>query len=125
MYELAVTREFDAVHFLVGGDWGKENQPHSHHYRVEILLSGSDLDRFGYLVDITEIDELMDALVGHFRGKTLNGLSEFSGLNPSIEHFSRIWCQALKRRLTTGRLSSIRVRVWENQIAWASYTEKV
>jgi 6-pyruvoyltetrahydropterin/6-carboxytetrahydropterin synthase len=125
MYELAVAREFDAVHYLVGGDWGEENQPHSHHYKVEVILSGPNLDKFGYLVDITLIDQLMDELVHSFAGKTLNDLGEFEDLNPSIEHFSRIWCLALLKRLEMNLLTSIRVRIWENEIAWASYTEQV
>lgn len=125
MYELAVAREFDAFHYLVGGDWGEENEPHSHHYKVEVLLSGSNLDRFGYLVDITHVDQLMDELVEYFAGKTLNDLQEFSDLNPSIEHFSRIWCRALLKRLQVKRLKSISVRVWENEIAWARYSEQV
>ena len=31
MYKVAVTREFIANHFLIGGDWGDENKPHAHH----------------------------------------------------------------------------------------------
>jgi 6-pyruvoyltetrahydropterin/6-carboxytetrahydropterin synthase len=125
MYQLAVAREFDAIHYLVGGDWGQENQPHTHRYRVEIQLSGSSLDRSGYLVDITIIDHLMDELVDHFAQKTLNDQPEFKDLNPSIEHFSRIWCQAIVKRVEKNRLTSVRVRIWENEIAWASYSERV
>lgn len=32
MYKLAIAREFMAQHYLVGGDWGPENQRHSHIY---------------------------------------------------------------------------------------------
>ena len=38
MYTTAVQRSFIAQHFLIGGDWGRENQPHSHHYVVELQL---------------------------------------------------------------------------------------
>ncbi len=47
MYTLAVQRNFIASHYLVGGDWGPENQLHSHHYRVEVILEASELDRHG------------------------------------------------------------------------------
>lgn len=125
MYEVSVVREFDARHYLVGGDWGKENQPHDHHYRVEAVLAGEDLDHSGYLVDITLLDKAMDGLVRYTTGKTLNRLQEFAGLNPSLEHFSRFWCRSLLKSLQTDRLTSIRVRIWENEIAWASYLERV
>jgi 6-pyruvoyltetrahydropterin/6-carboxytetrahydropterin synthase len=31
MYTVTITRDFVAQHFLIGGDWGAENQWHSHH----------------------------------------------------------------------------------------------
>ena len=96
MYTVAVKRDFIAQHFLVGGDWGPENQLHSHHYRIELLLHGSQLDQHGYLVDIVEIEKSLNTAVERYRDQTLNGLPEFDGLNPSLEHFSRIMCQALK-----------------------------
>jgi hypothetical protein len=34
MYTVAVKRDFIASHFLVGGDWGSENERHAHHYVV-------------------------------------------------------------------------------------------
>ncbi len=125
MYDVAVSREFDAIHYLVGGDWGDENKPHSHHYTVEVVLSGKTLDRFGYIVDIDLIDQAMDELVKRLAGKMLNDLPDFAGLNPSIEHFSRIWCHALLKKLTVDHLTSIRVRIWENDVAWAGYTEQL
>ena len=40
MYTVTITRDFVAQHFLIGGDWGAENQWHSHHYQVEVRLEG-------------------------------------------------------------------------------------
>jgi len=87
MYTVAVKRDFVAQHFLIGGDWGAENTLHSHHYAIEVQLEGDRLDRHGYLVDIVEIEQALNALVAHYRDHTLNELPEFAGLNPSIEHF--------------------------------------
>jgi 6-pyruvoyltetrahydropterin/6-carboxytetrahydropterin synthase len=50
MYTLSVRREFRAEHFLIGGDWGAENQPHVHAYRLEVELEGERLDAHGYLL---------------------------------------------------------------------------
>jgi 6-pyruvoyltetrahydropterin/6-carboxytetrahydropterin synthase len=123
LYELAVSRELEAVHYLVGGDWGDENRPHTHHYKIEVLLSGDTLDRFGYLVDITDVERAMDEMARAFDGKTLNDLSEFAEFNPSLEHFCRIWCHAMLKRFDASPLQSIRVRIWESSISWAAYTE--
>ena len=56
MYSVAVTRDFIARHYLVGGDWGAENHPHAHHYVLELSMEAEQLDRHGYLVDIMDIE---------------------------------------------------------------------
>jgi 6-pyruvoyltetrahydropterin/6-carboxytetrahydropterin synthase len=125
MYVVAVKRDFVAQHYLVGADWGEENQRHSHHYQVEVELAGSILDRHGYLVDIVDIETHLDALVDYYRDRTLNDLPEFADLNPSIEHFSRIFCRQLKERIKAATLETIQVKIWETGIAWAAYREEV
>lgn len=124
MYTVAVQRDFIARHYLIGGDWGPENHLHSHHYQVEVQLQGATLDRHGYLVDIVEIEQSLEALVATFRDQTLNELPEFIGLNPSIEHFARIFCQALSARIQAGNIAVIAVKIWENAIAWAEYRQE-
>lgn len=121
MYTLAVQRDFVAQHFLIGGDWGAENELHSHHYAIELRLEGATLDQHGYLVDIVDIEQHLDAIVAHYRDQTLNDLPEFASLNPSIEHFSRILCQTLTERIAAPNLNGLTVVLWENDIAWASY----
>lgn len=120
-YTVAVQRDFVARHFLVGGDWGAENELHSHHYKVEVRLEGAELDRHGYLVDIVDIEQTVDALVAYYRDRTLNDVREFEGLNPSIEHLARLWCDAVSSRTQASNISAVAIRVWENDIAWAAY----
>jgi 6-pyruvoyltetrahydropterin/6-carboxytetrahydropterin synthase len=120
-YTLAVKRDFVAQHFLVGGDWGPENVKHSHHYVLELQLEGDRLDRHGYLVDIVDVERHLDERVARYRDQTLNELPEFAGLNPSLEHFCRILAEALAARIRVEALTALVVRLWENDIAWASY----
>jgi 6-pyruvoyltetrahydropterin/6-carboxytetrahydropterin synthase len=121
MYEVAVNREFDAQHFLIGGDWGPENDLHEHHYQVEVQLQGSVLDQHGYLVDIVDIEMRLEKMINQYQGKVLNELPEFEGLNPSIENFSRIFCLGFARDISEENISSIVIKLWENEIAWASF----
>ena len=121
MYTIAVKRDFIAQHFLIGGDWGAENEKHSHHYQVELQLEGAALDQHGFLVDIVAIEAALEALIARYRDQTLNNLAEFAGLNPSLEHFSRILCQALAAHLKHENLNSLVITLWENEIAWAAY----
>ncbi len=121
MYTVAVKRDFVAQHYLVGGDWGAENELHSHHYYLEVQLHGENLDQHGYLVDIVDIEGNLDQLVDDYRDQTLNEMPAFDELNPSIEHFSRILCTQLAQRIQAATLNAITVQLWENEIAWASF----
>ncbi len=121
MYTLAVRRDFIARHYLIGGDWGPENFPNSHHYVLELRLRAKELDQHGYLVDIVDVSRHLDELVGYFGEKMLNDLPEFKGLNPSLEHFARILAAALDDRLSAAQLSGLKVILWENESAWAAY----
>jgi 6-pyruvoyltetrahydropterin/6-carboxytetrahydropterin synthase len=121
MYTLGVKRDFIARHFLVGGDWGPENFPNSHHYILELQLAGSQLDRHGYLVDIVDVEKQLSDLVQYYSEQMLNDKPEFAGLNPSIEHFARILATSLSQRIQAENISTLRVILWENDSAWASY----
>jgi 6-pyruvoyltetrahydropterin/6-carboxytetrahydropterin synthase len=123
MYQVAISRAFIARHRLVGGDWGRENEEHSHHYRAEVLIEGETLDRHGYLVDIEVLQRnLLDVIEG-FRDRVLNELPPFRGLNPSLEHFSRILWEQLTERLALPE-TRMTVRLWENGEDWAAFSDE-
>ena len=121
MYTVAVTRDFIARHYLIGGDWGSENQPHAHHYVAEVRIEGDQLDQHGYLVDIVAIEAALDGIIKDFRDELLNDKPEFAGLNPSIEHFSRIICEKLHAAIAPPGTGSLRLKLWENDSCWAAY----
>lgn len=121
MYTVAVTRDFIANHYLIGGDWGAENSPHAHHYVAEISIESPKLDKHGYLVDIVAIETALGATVDYFRNSMLNDKPEFAGLNPSIEHFSRILCDKLFALVKPPGGGTFAVKLWENDNCWAAY----
>jgi 6-pyruvoyltetrahydropterin/6-carboxytetrahydropterin synthase len=124
MYTLAVRRDFIARHFLIGGDWGPENDPNSHHYVLELQLKGTELDQHGYLCDIVDVEKHLDEVVDYYKEQMLNDKPEFEDLNPSIEHFARILAEALNERIDASNISKLKVVLWENDIAWAAYSIK-
>ena len=121
MYTLGVRREFIARHFLIGGDWGSENFPNSHHYTLELVLEGNDLDQHGYLVDIVDVEKHLDEIVNYYKEEMLNDKPEFAGLNPSIEHFARILATTLNDRIKAKNISGLKVVLWEHANAWAAF----
>ena len=124
MYTLGVRRNFIARHYLIGGDWGAENFPNSHHYVLELQLDGKELDQHGYLVDILDVEKRLDEIVEYYREQMLNDKPEFAGLNPSLEHFARILATSLNERIKTENITELEVVLWENENAWAAYELK-
>ncbi len=122
MYTLGVRRDFIARHFLIGGDWGPENFPNSHHYVLELQLEGKELDQHGFLVNIVDVEKHLDEVVGQYKEQTLNDCPSFEGLNPSIEHFARILATSLSERIQAKNISAVKVVLWENESAWAAYS---
>ena len=122
MYTLGVRREFIARHYLIGGDWGPENFPNSHHYVLELQLEGAELDQHGFLVDIVDVEQHLDEVVNYYKEQMLNDKPEFAGLNPSIEHFARILATSLSENIKATNISALKVVLWENASAWAAYT---
>ena len=120
MYRLAITRDFIAQHYLVGGDWGRENEKHSHHYRAEIVIEGHELDRHGYLIDIVDLEKAVAEVIETARDRVLNDLAPFAGLNPSLEHFCRIFSEMLSELVRLPG-KTLTVKLWENDRDWAAY----
>lgn len=121
MYRLCFQRDFTARHRLVGGDWGPENSPHGHSYRVEWELRSPRLDEHGYLVDLVHVEQSLASAVGRYRDAMLNDLPEFEHLNPSLERFAKILWDRLSAALPTGVVCA--VRLWESSSAWAGFEE--
>ena len=120
MYRLAITRDFIAQHFLMGGDWGAENVKHSHHYKVQVLLRGTTLDSHGYLADIVELERALQEIVARFSDRTLNELAPFADVNPSLERFAKVLHDELRAKSVLKDVS-MAVKLWENDRDWAAY----
>ena len=124
-YELTVSREFIAQHYLTVPDPGPEGEVNSHHFTVELRFSGPELGEYGYLVDIDAVESLLDDLEDRYRDTLLNDLPEFEGLNPSIEHFSRVFGDRVEDALSEPTPMRFTVRIWEDDTSRASHTRRL
>jgi 6-pyruvoyltetrahydropterin/6-carboxytetrahydropterin synthase len=84
-------------------------------------VQGNELDRHGYLIDIVELNGAVDAVISEIGERTLNDLPAFAGLNPSLEHLSRIFWEMLASGISL-RGKILTVRLWENERDWAAYS---
>ncbi|MEA1931077.1 6-pyruvoyl trahydropterin synthase family protein [Halohasta litorea] len=123
MYTVSVRRPFIAQHFLTVPDPGPEGDRHSHQFTAVVEFEGESLDEYGYLVDIDAINAALDDIVETYADTTLNDQPAFEGLNPSVEHFSRIVCERIVEHAAPTNPDRIRVRLWEDDEAFASYEQ--
>ena len=125
MYELSVTRDFIAQHYLIGGDWGCENRKHSHHFKAEFLMTSSELNQHDYIYDISEIHTRFNKVTTYFADQNLNDLEEFKDKNPSIENFARIFLERFIHGMDLTHIHTVAIRLWEDESAWASFQKKL
>lgn len=121
-YTLHVVKNFRAKHTLTVVTEGPESVPHDHAFKVIVALEGDALDGAGYLVDITAVEAALGDVIGYFSEQLLNELPEFHGLNPSLEHFARIFFERLAD--TWYASTDVRIRevtLWEDELASITY----
>jgi len=125
MYATTVLTDFVAQHYLTVPNPGLEGEPHSHHYEVELTFRGPELNEHDYLVDIDDAEATLSRLADRYRDTMLNDLAEFEGYNPSVERFARVVFQRVTEAVTDDTVTELRVRIWEDDEAAATYDAAV
>lgn len=124
MYTVTVSRVCPARHFLTVPDAGEEGELHTHEFRAEVQLTGESLGKYGYLLNIDDVEAGLDVLEDRYRGATLNDLPEFEG-NPSVERFARCFCERLLEELELPNVDRINVTMWEDETAAGGFERPV
>lgn len=125
MYSTTVLRSFIAQHYLTVPNPGPEGEPHSHHFEVELTFRGPELNEYDYLVDIDDANAALDDLTERYRDQLLNELPEFAGYNPSVERFARVVFDRVTEIVTDETVTELRVTIWEDETAAATYDAAV
>ncbi|MBQ5471354.1 MAG: 6-carboxytetrahydropterin synthase QueD [Treponema sp.] len=86
MFEVRVTADFAAAHFL--RDYhGKCENLHGHNYKVYAHVRGEELNEGGMLLDFTQLKESLRTVCKKLDHTNLNDLSVFDQ-NPSAERLA-------------------------------------
>jgi 6-pyruvoyltetrahydropterin/6-carboxytetrahydropterin synthase len=103
--------------------YGPCNHPnwHGHNYELDVTVEGEPDPRTGYLVDLGELRDLADEVIGQMDHRNLNlDVPWLHGVIPSTENLVvEIWRQ-LEPRIPRGRLA--RLVLWETPRNYAEYT---
>ena len=120
-YLLTVSQDFEAAHYLSGYPGNCANI-HGHTWKVEITISGSQLDSVGMLVDFRDIRKELKAVLAQFDHVLINEVAPFDKINPTSENLACFIYQHMKGQFAHCRLES--VKVWESDHTWAAYGEE-
>jgi 6-pyruvoyltetrahydropterin/6-carboxytetrahydropterin synthase len=120
MFELKIITDFSAAHQLREFK-GNCERLHGHNWKIEVYVTGRDLDDTGLLIDFkilkNQVKEILDQLDHRF----LNDLPPFRDQNPSSENIARYIAGELDTRLEDSGVSVSRVTAWESDNACATY----
>lgn len=114
MYELMVEDTFSAAHQLREYE-GKCENLHGHTFKVQVYLSGDQLDKVGMIVDFKKIKAELKNVLDKFDHTNLNDLPEFKEKNPTAENLAYEIFYKIKH------INPFKVTVWESDKASATY----
>jgi len=118
MYRLRVESHFDAAHKLVGYN-GKCSELHGHTWKVEVFVTGEELDKIGMLVDFKILKSRLKEITEKLDHSFLNDFKKIG--NPTSENISKYIFKNLRDLPKDVRLE--KVRVWESPSSWCEYHE--
>lgn len=121
MYELKVVTHFAAAHQLKMVAAKCENL-HGHNWKIEVCLSGKELNPAGVLIDFGEVKEEIAGIMSELDHTFLNELEHFNDdCPPSSENVARFIAGALQQKLDNDRIYVSSVTAWESENACAKY----
>jgi len=121
MHEVSVVRTFSAAHNLRGYQ-GKCEALHGHNWKIETTVTSEILDALGMVIDFKDLKQSIDQVLDQFDHKYLNELFPFDTINPSCENIARVICEQMIAALNDGNVRVTRVRLWESEGSFATFT---
>lgn len=119
MFEVKIETHFSSAHHLLNYKGACENQ-HGHNWRVEVFVSGSELNRSNILVDFKVLKQKVNEIVDYLDHTDINELSEFKGVSPSSEILAKFIYERVKREFK----GVSKVSVYETPTSCATYWEE-
>ena len=128
MYSLNVRDHFMIAHSLTGRLFGPAQRLHGATYVVDATFRRLELDADGLVVDIGLATQRLRTILGDLDYRNLDDEPAFAGKNTTTEFLARQIFDRLVEAVRDGRLgeaargiTSLRVRLGESPVAWASY----
>lgn len=122
MYELTIEGSFASAHQLRGYK-GKCENLHGHNWKVELTVTGDELNEIGLLIDFHDLKRVLGEVLDRLDHKNINEVQPFNRENPSSENIARYIALEteilLNRDHSKAAVSS--VTVWESDTSRCKY----
>ncbi len=120
MFEVTVRDHIAAAHQLHGYD-GACSRIHGHTWKIEVVVTGTELDKVGLLADFKVLKKQLKDVIMPLDHVSLNDVPAFKGINPSTENLARHIFREFAK--TCAPLKLKQVQVWESDTASVIYYE--
>ena len=122
MFELKILSQFAAAHQLREFE-GKCENLHGHNWKVDVYVTGKELEENGLLMDFKLIKKATQEVLEDLDHQFLNDLEAFHTINPSSENIARYIFKSLSLKINNEKVRVSKVSAWESDTACASYME--
>lgn len=123
-FEVGTAVGFTASHVMPGAE-GPEGVLHEHDYRVEVVVSRSELDDQGTVCDLLLLDATLDRLRDQVEGQDLEMIKPAEAAAVTVEVFAEWAHGVLSHALSGTGVETIAVRVWESDVAFGGFRDRV
>lgn len=121
MYEITILADFEAAHCLPDYP-GKCSRLHGHNWRIEVAVTGSQLDKLGMIVDFRILKQEVGQVLNTLDHYYLNELEPFRHVNPTAENIAKyLYDELSKNELLSSNNRISWVKVWESPQSAVTY----
>jgi 6-pyruvoyltetrahydropterin/6-carboxytetrahydropterin synthase len=121
-FTLKTLLDFAAAHSLRGyaGDCAKL---HGHNWKVEVQVTGRELNDIGMLIDFKEIKSHAKQAVAELDHTFLNDHPHFQRVNPTAENIAQYLYTEIAKRIESETVQMHSITIWENDRNCVIYSE--
>ncbi|MDX1347065.1 MAG: 6-carboxytetrahydropterin synthase QueD [Thiomicrorhabdus chilensis] len=121
-FVLKTLLDFASAHSLRGypGDCAKL---HGHNWKIEVQVSGTQLNDIGMVIDFKEIKRHAKEVVKELDHTFLNDHLHFQEVNPTAENIAVYLFRAIEARIASPEVRMHSITVWENDRNCVTYSE--
>jgi len=121
-YTLKVLAEFAAAHQLRGYP-GNCSRMHGHNWKVEVEVTGTQLDNVGMVTDFKTMKRAAREVAERLDHFYLNDIAPFDTINPTAENLAAWFYREVGAILNHEHAAVSAVTLWETDRACVTYQE--